>query len=167
MGEIKFFLGLQVHQRLDGIFICQSKYLKELLKKYNMENSASTRTPSSTAVKLGAYDNFIKVDVSSYRGMIGSLLYLTAGRPDIMYATCLCARFEADPRDLHLVAVKRILRYLKGTTNLGIWYPKEYGFNLIGYTDSGYTSSVVDRKSTSGSCQFLGNRLIFWYSKKQ
>ena len=94
MGELKFFLGLQVDQRLDGIFICQSKYLKELLKKYNMEDSTSTRTPSSTALKLGECDNSIKVDVSSYRGMIGSLLYLTASRSDIMYATCLCARFQ-------------------------------------------------------------------------
>ena len=167
MGELKFFLGLQVDQRSDGIFICQSKYIKELLKKYHMEDSASAKTPSSTAVKLGACENSIKVDVTSYRGMIGSLLYLTASRPDIMYATCLCARFQADPRDLHLVAVKRILRYLKGTPNLGLWYPKESGFNLVGYTDSDYAGSVVDRKSTSGSCQFLGRRLISWYSKKQ
>ena len=167
MGELKFFLGWQISQRSDGLFICQSKYVKELLKKYQMEDSASARTPSSIAVKLGASDSSIKVDVTSYRGMIGSLLYLTASRPDIMYATCLCARFQADPRDLHLVAVKRILRYLKGTPNLGIWYPKDSGFNLVGYTDSDYAGSVVDRKSTSGSCQFLGNRLISWYSKKQ
>ena len=167
MGELKFFLGLQVSQRSNGIFICQSKYLKELLKKYHMEDSASARTPSSTAIKLGASDKSIKVDVTSYRGMIGSLLYLTASRPDIMYATCLCARFQADPRDVHLIAVKRIFRYLKGTPNLGIWYPKDSGFNLVGYTDSDYAGSVVDRKSTSGSCQFLGGRLISWYSKKQ
>jgi hypothetical protein len=167
MGELKFFLGLQISQRQDGIFICQSKYVKELLKKYKMEDSASARTPSSTAVKLGVCERSAKVDITSYRGMIGSLLYLTASRPDIMYATCLCARFQADPRDLHLVAVKRILRYLKGTPNLGIWYPKDSGFNLVGYTDSDYAGSVVDRKSTSGSCQFLGGRLVSWYSKKQ
>ena len=115
MGGLKYFLGLQVDQRIDGIFIYQSKYLKEILKKYNMEDPASARTPSSTAAKLEACDSSVKVDVSSYRGMISSLLYLTASRPDIMYATCLCARFQADPRDIHLVAVKRILRYLKGT----------------------------------------------------
>ncbi|KAL8145823.1 hypothetical protein AgCh_003826 [Apium graveolens] len=166
MGELKLFLGLQVNQRVDGTFICQYKYLKELLKKYNLEDSASARTPSTTAVKLGPCENSIKVDVTSYRGMIGSLLYLTASRPDIMYATCLCARFQEDPRDIHLVAVKRILRYLKGTPNLGIWYPKESGFNLVGYTDSDYAGSAVDRKSTSGSCQFLGSRLVSWYSKK-
>ena len=165
MGELKYFLGLQVDQRIDGIFICQSKYLKELLKKYNMEDSA--RTPSSTAAKLGACDSSVKVDVSSYKGMIGSLLYLTGSRLDIMYATCLCARSQADPGDIHLVAVKRILRYLKGTPNVGIWYPRESGFNLLGYTNSDYAGSVVDRKSTSGSCQFLGSRLISCYSKKQ
>ena len=167
MGELKYFLGLQVDQRIHGIFICQSKYLKELLKKYNMEDSSSPRTPSSTAIKLGACDSFVKVDVSSYRGMIGSSLYLTTSRPDIMFVTCLCARFQADPRDIHLVAVKRILRYLKGTPNICIWYPRESGFNLLGHTDSDYAGSVIDRKSTSGSCPFLGSRMISWYSKKQ
>ena len=92
-----------------------------------MEDSASARTSSSTAAKLGECDSSVKVDVSSYRGMIGPLLYLTASRPDILYATCLCARFQADLRDIHLVAVKRILRYLKATPNLGIWYPRESG----------------------------------------
>ena len=163
MGELKCFFGLQVDQRIDGIFIYHSKYLKELLKKYKMQDSSSARTPSSTAVKLGACDSSVKVDVSSYRGMIGSLLYLTASRPDIMFGTCLCARFQADPRDIHLVAVKRILRYLRGTPNLGIWYPRESSFNLLGYKDSNYAGSVVDRKRTSRSCQF---RLIFWYQKK-
>ena len=120
MGELKFLLGLKVGQRLYRIFICQSKYLKELLKKYNMEDSTLARTPSSTAVNLGTCDNSIKVDISKYRCMIGSLLYFTASRSDIMYARCLCARFQAVPRDLHLVPLKRILRYLKGTPNLGI-----------------------------------------------
>ena len=104
------------------------------------------RTPSSTAAKLGACDSSVKVDVSSYRGMIGSLLYLTASRPDIMYATCFCARFQADSRDIHLVAVKRILRYLKGTPNLGIWYPREPGFNLLGYT---YSEALLIGKALS------------------
>ena len=167
MGELKLFLRLQVSQRLDGIFICQSKYLKELCKKYTMEDSTSSRTPLSTTIKLGTCDNSIKVDVASYRGMIGSLLYLTASIPDIMYTTCLCARFQTDPRDLHLDVVKRTLRYLKGKPNLGIWYPKESDFNLVGYTNSYYAGSVVDRKSTSGSCQFLSSKLISWYSKKQ
>ena len=167
MGELAFFLGLQVHQKIDGIFICQSKYIRDLLKKYHMEDSAPAKTPMPTAVKLDQDKSGKNVDITAYRGMIGSLLYLTASRPDIMFATCLCARFQSDPKESHLIAVKRIFRYLKGTPNLGIWYPKDTGFDLIGYTDSDYAGCKIDRKSTSGSCQFLGRRLVSWYSKKQ
>ena len=99
--------------------------------------------------------------------MFGSLLYLTANRPDIMFATCLCARFQADPKESHLIVIKRIFRYLKGTPNLGLWYPKGTRFNLVGYTDSDYAGCRIDRKRTSGSCQFLGQRLVSWFSKKQ
>ena len=99
--------------------------------------------------------------------MIGSLLYLTASRPDIMFSTCLCARFQANPKESHLKVVKRIFKYLKGTPNVGIWYPKGTGFDLIGYTDSDFAGCKIDRKSTSGICQFLGRRLVSWYSKKQ
>ena len=91
-----------------------------------------------------------------------SLLYLTASRPYIMFATCLCARFQANPKESHLIAVKRIFRYLKGTQNLGLWYPKDTCFNLVGYSDADYAGCKVDRKSTSGSCQFLGQRLVSW-----
>ncbi|KAK1402380.1 hypothetical protein POM88_001985 [Heracleum sosnowskyi] len=167
MGELSFFLGLQVYQRQDGIFICQSKYIKDLLKKYQMEDSSTSKTPMPTATKLDKDETGKKVDITSYRGMIGSLLYLTASRPDIMFATCLCARFQSDPKESHLIAVTRIFRYLKGTPNLGIWYPKDIGFDLIGYTDSDFAGCKIDRKSTSGSCQFLGRRLVSWYSKKQ
>ena len=98
--------------------------------------------------------------------MIGSLLYLTASRLNIMFATYLCARFPSDPKESHLIAVERIFRYLKGTPILGIWYPKNTGFDLTGYTDSDYAGCRIDWKSTSGSCHFLGRRLVFWYSKK-
>ena len=107
------------------------------------------------------------VDITSYRGTIGSLLYLTASRPDIMFGTCLCARFQANPIESHLIVVKRIFKYLKGTPNLGIWYPKGTCFDLIGYTNSDFAGCRIDRKSTLGSCQFLGRRLVSWYSKKQ
>ena len=113
MGELNFFLSLQVSQRKDGIFICQSKYVKDLLKKYNLEDSASAKTPMATATKLDQDKSGKQVDMTSYRGMIGSLLYLTASRPDIMFATCLCARFQSDPKESHLIAIKRIFRYLK------------------------------------------------------
>jgi hypothetical protein len=167
MGELSYFLGLQIKQVTDGIFIHQVKYARELLKKFDMENSKDAKTPMSTAVKIDPDREGKKVDQKTYRGMIGSLLYLTASRPDIMFATCLCARYQADPKESHLVAVKRILRYIKGTTGLGLWYPKESGFELVGYSDADFGGCKIDRKSTTGSCQFLGGRLVSWFSKKQ
>ena len=119
-----------------------------------------------TSTKLDADLIGPKIDINN-RGMIGSLLYVAASRPDIMFATCLCARFQADPRESHLTAIKRIFRYLKGNPNLGLWYPKESEFNLIGYSDADYAGCKIDRKSTSGSCQLLGGRLVSWFSKKQ
>ena len=159
MGELRYFFELQVKQTDDGIFINQSKYTKNLLKRFNMLESSSATTPMATATKLDQHQG-AEVDVTSYRGMIGSLLYLTASRPDIMYATCLCARFQAQPREPHLIAVKRIFRYLKGNSDLGLWYPRESDFNLIGYSDADFAGCKVDRKSTSGGCQFLGERLV-------
>ena len=130
-----------------------------------MQDCSSASTPMATATKLDK-DTGKSVDITDYRGMIGFLLYLTASRPDIMYATCLCARFQADPREPHLTAVKRIFKYLKGTTDLGLWYPRESDFKLIGYSDTDFTGYKIDRKSTSGSFQFLGGRLVSWFSKK-
>ena len=166
MGELSYFLGLQVKQTEDGIFVSQAKYTRNLLKKFGLLNCSSATTPMATATKLDK-DTGASVDITSYRGMIGSLLYLTASRPDIMYATCLCARFQADPREPHLTAVKRIFKYLKGTITLGLWYPRDSDFHLIGYSDADFAGCKIDRKSTSGSCQFLGDRLVSWYSKKQ
>ncbi|XP_070020427.1 intracellular protein transport protein USO1-like [Nicotiana sylvestris] len=102
-----------------------------------------------------------------YRGMIGSLLYLTAIRPDIVFSIGLCTRFQANPKKSHLIAIKKILRYLKGTTDLCLWYPKGSNFNLLGYADIDYTGFLVDRKSTSGMAQFLGSCLVSWATKKQ
>ncbi|KAL8115181.1 hypothetical protein AgCh_021856 [Apium graveolens] len=131
MGELSYFLGLQVKKNEEGTFICQTKYTRNLLKKFGMQDCSSASTPMATATKLDK-DTGKSVDITDYRGMIGSLLYLTASRPDIMYATCLCARFQADPREPHLTAVKRIFKYLKGTAALGLWYPRESDFKLIG-----------------------------------
>ncbi|GKB02423.1 hypothetical protein Tco_0830512 [Tanacetum coccineum] len=107
------------------------------------------------------------VDVHLYRSMIGSLMYLTSSRPDIMFAVCSCARFQVTPKVSHLHAVKRIFRYLKGQPNLGLWYPRDSPFDLVAYTDSDYVGASLDRKSTTGGCQFLGCRLISWQCKKQ
>ncbi|KAK1371557.1 hypothetical protein POM88_037649 [Heracleum sosnowskyi] len=131
-----------------------------------MQDSATTSTPIATTTKLDP-DQGTEVDVTHYRGMIGSLLYLTASRPDIMYATCLYTRFQANPRESHLIAVKRIFRYLKGTPSLGLWYARESYFGLCGYSDADFEGYKIDMKSTSGSCQFLGGRLVSWFSKNQ
>ena len=137
MGELSYFLGLQVKQSDDGIFINQSKYTNNLLKRFNMLDISSASTPMTTTTKLDQHQGD-EVDVTSYRGMIGSLLYLTASRSDIMYATYLCARFQAQPREPHLIAVKRIFWYLKGNPDLGLWYPRESDLNLIGYSDADF-----------------------------
>ena len=107
------------------------------------------------------------VDQTKYRGLIGSLLYLTASRPDIMFAVCLCARYHANPKESHFKAVKRILKYLKGTTNVGLWYPSHSPVHLIGYSDSDFAGCKLDRKSNSGTCHLLSSSLISWHSKKQ
>ena len=167
MGELTYFLGLQVKQCPDGIFLNQSKYTKDLIKKFGLEKSKSLDTPMASGTGLDADVKGKKVDPTIYRGMIGSLLYLTASRPDIMFSVCVCARFQADPRESHLIAVKRIIRYLSGSINLGLWYPNDSPFNLIGYSDADFAACKVSRKSTSGLCQFLGNRLVSWASKKQ
>ncbi|GKA92217.1 hypothetical protein Tco_0814142 [Tanacetum coccineum] len=108
-----------------------------------------------------------EVDVHMYRSMIGSLMYLTSSRPDIMFAVCACARYQVNPKVSHLYAVKRIFRYLKCQPKLGLWYPKDSPFDLVAYTDSDYAGASLDRKSTTGGCQFLGSRLISWQCKKQ
>ncbi|KAJ9536703.1 LOW QUALITY PROTEIN: hypothetical protein OSB04_un000088 [Centaurea solstitialis] len=167
MGEINFFLGLQVKQFTDGIFINQSKYIFDLLKKYDMSSCNSISTPMATGNKIGPDHEGKDVDLRTYRGMVGSLMYLTASRPDIMFATCVCARYQAKPKESHLAAVKRIFRYLKGTPYYGLWYPKGLGFELQAYSDADYGGCNMDRKSTSGHIQLLGNKLVSWASKKQ
>ncbi|GJS60895.1 putative ribonuclease H-like domain-containing protein [Tanacetum coccineum] len=167
MGELTFFLGLQVQQKEDGIFISQDKYVAEILKKFNYTDVKSASTPvdlEKPLVKDGDADD---VDVHLYRSMIGSLMYLTASRPDIMFAVCACARFQVTPKTSHLLAIKRIFRYLKGKPTLGLWYSRDSPFELVAYTDSDYARATQDRKSTTRGCQFLGNRLISWQCKKQ
>ncbi|GJV70621.1 retrovirus-related pol polyprotein from transposon TNT 1-94 [Tanacetum coccineum] len=167
MGELNFFLGLQIKQLEDGIFFNQSKYIKEMLKKFGLEDSKPIKTPMSSETKLTRDEDGESVDDTKYHGMIGSLLYLTASRPDIMFSVCLCARFQEVPKTSHLEAVKRIFRYIKGTTHLGLWYPKGTGVETIVYADSDHAGDYVDRKSTSGVCTFMGCCLTSWFSKKQ
>ncbi|KAJ9567184.1 hypothetical protein OSB04_003150 [Centaurea solstitialis] len=167
MGELTFFLGLQVRQRPDGIFINQAKYVQDLLKRFDFGGSNSAATPMPRNFQISADTSGKPVDQKTYRAIIGSLLYLTASRPDIVFSTGVCARYQCDPRESHLSAVKRILRYLKGTPDFGLWYPKDSGFELIAYTDSDHAGCKLNRKSTSGACQFLGDKLVSWSSRKQ
>ncbi|WJX50151.1 hypothetical protein P8452_36497 [Trifolium repens] len=167
MGELKFFLGIQINQGKDGTYIHQSKYTKELLKKFNLDDCKIMSTPMHPTSSLSKEEIGSKVDQKLYRGMIGSLLYLTASRPDILYSVCLCARFQSDPREPHLTVVKRIFRYLKGTTNLGLLYKKSLDSKLVGFCDADYAGDKIERKSTSGNCQFIGENLISWASKRQ
>ncbi|GJV00763.1 putative ribonuclease H-like domain-containing protein [Tanacetum coccineum] len=150
MVELTFFLGLQVQQKEDRIFISQDKYVAEILKKFNYTDvkSASTLVDlEKSLVKDGDADD---VDVHLYRSMIGSLMYLTASRPDIMFAVCACARFQVTPKTSHLLVVKRIFRYLKGKLTLGLWYSRDSLFELVTYTDSDYAGATQDRKSKTG-----------------
>ncbi|GKC97555.1 retrovirus-related pol polyprotein from transposon TNT 1-94 [Tanacetum coccineum] len=156
MGELNFFLGLQIKQMEDGIFFNQSKYIKEMLKKFSLEESKPIKTPMSSDTKLTKDEECESVYSTKYRGMIGSLLYLMASRPDIMFSVCLCARFQEAPKTSHLEVVKRIFRYIKGTMHLGLWYPKETGIETVVYADSDHVGDYKDRKSTSGICTFMG-----------
>ncbi|GJT85947.1 putative ribonuclease H-like domain-containing protein [Tanacetum coccineum] len=167
MGELIFFLGLQVKQKTDGIFISQDKYVADMLKKFDLASVKTAITPMETKMALTKDEEADDVDVHLYRSMIGSLMYLTASRPDIMFAVCVCSRFQVTPKTSHLNAVKRIFKYLKGKPNLGLWYPRESSFDLEAFSDSDYAGANLDRKSTTGGCQFLGSRLISWQCKKQ
>ncbi|WVZ98408.1 hypothetical protein U9M48_043858 [Paspalum notatum var. saurae] len=149
IGELNFFLGFQIKQVKGGIFIHQEKYCKDLLKKFKMGDCKPISTPMSTNEHLDADVDGKPVDQSTYRSMIGSLLYLTASRPDIMFSVCLCARFQTAPKESHLMAVKRILQYLKHTPSIGLWYPEGAKLELLGYSDSDFAGYRVDRKSTS------------------
>ncbi|GJR62109.1 retrovirus-related pol polyprotein from transposon TNT 1-94 [Tanacetum coccineum] len=150
MGKLNFFLGLQIKEMEDGILFNQSKYIKEMLEKFGLEKSKPMKTPMSSDTKLMKDEECESVDSTKYRGMIGSLLYLTASRPDIMFSVCLCARFQEAPKTSHLEAVKRIFRYIKVTTHLGLWYPKGIDIEIVVYANSDHAGDYVDRKSTSG-----------------
>jgi len=166
-GEMNFFLRLQINQTDKGIFISQSKYVKEMLKKFGMEDSKPVCTPITIGCKLRKNDESPKANQSRYISMIRGLLCLTATRPDIMHVVCLVARFQEDPKESHVVAVKRIFGYLKGTPDHGLWYPKDNDFALSAYTDADWVGCVDDKKSTSGGAFFLGGRVVSWLSKKQ
>ncbi|CAJ2661762.1 unnamed protein product [Trifolium pratense] len=165
VGELTYFLDLQVKQMEDTIFISQEKYARNIVKKFGMEVGSHKRTPAH--LKLTKDEKGIDVDQSLYRSMIGSLLYLTASIPDIMFAVGVCARYQSEPKMSHLTQVKRIFKYVNGTCGYGILYSHGNDSTLVGYCDADWAGSADDRKNTSGACFFLGSNLVSWFSKKQ
>jgi hypothetical protein len=160
MGILTFLLGFQIKQAIEGTFISQMKYAYDILKKFGMDKATPIKTSMGTNGHLYLDLGGTSVDQKVYRSMVGSLLYLCASRPDIMLSVCMCVRFQAAPKDCHLRAVNRIMRYLVLRPNLGIWYPKGSHFELPGYSDADCVGCKVDRKSTFETCQFLGWSLV-------
>jgi hypothetical protein len=166
MGELQFLLELQIKQSKEGTFVHQAKYTKDIVQKFKMEDSKAMTMPMSTTTPLDADEEGEHVDQKEYRSMIESLLYLTATRPDIQFSVCLCARFQESPRTSHRQAVKRIFRYLRHTPDFGLWYFTSSSLALHGFSDADLAGCQLDRKSTSGTCQFLGSSLVSWSSRK-
>jgi len=167
LGNMHFFLGIEVVQREDGIFICQRKYALEILTKFGMLESNEVSSPIIPGVKISKDKDGTPVDETYFKQLVGSLMYLTATRPDMMFVTCLVSRYMAKPTNLHLQTIKRALRYLKGTVSYGIYYRKDGNGELRVYTDSDYAGDVEDRKSTSGYVFLLNFGAVSWCSKKQ
>jgi hypothetical protein len=161
MGELTFFLGIQVKQTKQGTFVHQAKYMKDLMKKFNLAELKPVSTPMSSAASLGLDEDGEAVDQREYRSMIGSLLYLTAIRPDIQFAVGLCARFQSFSRSSHRMTVQRVFRYLKHTPEFRIWYSASSSLDLVGFSDADFAGCEIDQKSTSGTCHFLRSSLIY------
>jgi hypothetical protein len=166
MGELTFFLGIQVKQTKQDTFVHQAKYTKDMMKKFNMSELKPVSTPMSTGTVLDPDKNGDAVDQREYRSMIDSLLYLMATRSNIQFIVYLCARFQSSPRSLHQTAVQQIFRYLQHIPEFGIWYSAS-SLDLIGFFDADFAGCGINRKSTSGTCHFLRSSLVCWSSRKE
>nr|GFC45993.1 uncharacterized mitochondrial protein AtMg00810-like [Tanacetum cinerariifolium] len=144
-----------------------SKYVLEILNKYGMESCDPVGTPIKIKDKLDLDQNGTPVDATKYHSMMGALMYLTSSRPDIVHATCLCARYQAKPTEKYLKEVKRIFRYLRVIVNTGLWYTKDSCFELTGFSYADYAGCKDTFKSTFGGAQFLGEKLVSWSLNKQ
>lgn len=167
LGRMKYFLGIEVLQTNGGVFITQRQYAQDILQRFQMEDCNSTLNPIVPGSKLSKDEGGVQVDSTMFKQIVGSLMYLSATRPDMMFVTSLISRFVERPTQLHLAAAKRILRYLKGTREYGIFYQKGGSQTLMGYSDSDYAGDMDDRRSTSGHVFFLSNAAISWSSRKQ
>ena len=167
LGKMRYFLGVEVMQKSDGIFISQKKYVMEVLERFGMDKSNSVLNPMVPGEKLQKDQDGMKIDSTYYKQIVGSLMYLTATRPDVMFAVSLISRYMEHPTKLHLQAATKILRYLRGTADYGVFYKKGGNEELVAYTDSDYAGDLDDRKSTSGYVFLLSSAAISWLSKKQ
>jgi len=167
LGQMRFFLGIEVIQRSDGIFICQRKYATEVLNRFGIENYNSVCNPILPGQKIGKDENGTKVDATLYNQIVVSLMYLTATRPDLMFVMSLISRFMACPTQQHFATTKRVLRYLKGTMNYGVFYKRGGVSDLIGFTNSDYAGDMEDSKSTSGYVFMMSGGAVAWSSRKQ
>jgi hypothetical protein len=167
LGKLSFFLGLQICESNQGIFISQTNYIREMLKRFGMEDCKPIITPIQTSCKLRKDADSKSTDQRQYRSMIGSLLYVTTSRLDAMKEIGQVARFQATPKQSHVLAVKRIFRYLKGTKEFRLWYPKGKYLSLITYIDADWVGCIDDRRSTNGAMFYLGECLVSCLSKKK
>jgi hypothetical protein len=167
LGLMHYFLGLEVWQSPERILLNQGKYAVEILKRFDMLECKSMNTPMETKLKLLVDFSSELIDATLYRQIIGSLMYLTNTRPDICFAVNTLSQFLVEPRHVHLVVAKHVMRYLKGTLDCGLSYDGDHDFKLSGYTDSDWAESVSDRKRTSVCCFSLGSSMISWQSRKQ
>jgi len=167
MGLLHYFLGLQVHQTEEGIFLSQRKYARDLLNKFGMLNCKHAATSMNISEKLQQVNEEELTDAKRFRSLVGGLIYLTHTRPDIAFSVGVVSRFMQQPSKVHYGAAKRILRYIAGTLDYGIWYSNTNNFRLCGYTDSDYGSSLDDRRSVSANVFTLGSGAVTWSSKKQ
>ena len=166
MGKMKFFLGVEVNQSDEGIHICQKKYAKEVLERFNMWSCNSVKNPIVPGAVISKEGSRM-ADATLYKQLVGCLMYLTVTRPDLMFVVCLIARFMSDPKEEHMLIAKRVLRYIRGTVDLGIFYKRSSGLSVLGFTDSDYARDVDDRKSTSGYVFLVNGAAICWSSRKQ
>jgi hypothetical protein len=167
LGLLHYYLGVEVMQRERSIFISQTKYVSELLKKFGMEDCKPAITPMEKNLKLSKFEGGGLVSSTRYQQLIGSLIYLTNTCPDLSFAVSVLSRYMQEPRESHWNATKRVLRYLQGTKYFGLEYKRNKNFRLVGYSDADFARDVDDRASTSGYLMSMGSVVVSWSCKKQ
>ena len=167
IGCMPYYLNIEVKQKDKGIFITQEGYAKGVIKKFKMNDSNPINTPMECGIKLSKHEEGERMDPTLFKSLVGSLRYLTCTRPDILYAIGVVSPYMENPTTTHLKAAKRILQYIKGTTNFGLYYSISDDYKFVGYSDSDWSRDVDDHKSTIGFVFYMGDITFTWMSKKQ